>query len=111
MNKFERTASAHLTFQADAVLIRSPITYLSHSIRDKQLIAGVVMSDLFLERAGFKRLKKYFDEKYIPTMVASIIAKYHSNCESIYLNNKYGCGSGAPADKNTLNYLINNLAK
>jgi len=25
------------------------------------------MSDLFLERAGFKRLKKYFDEKYVPT--------------------------------------------
>ena len=67
MNKFLRVASAGIGLHAEAVIIRSPITYLSHSIGDRQLIAGIVMSDLFLERAGFKRLKKYFDEKYIPT--------------------------------------------
>ena len=49
------------------------------------------------------------DETYIPCMVASIIAKYEGNSETIYWKNKLDCGSGGPSDPLTLLYILNNL--
>jgi len=49
------------------------------------------------------------DSKFIATMAASIIAKYHSNAETAYLKDKYNCGSGTCSDPQTLKYILNNL--
>lgn len=54
-------------------------------------------------------IKCHADENYIPTMTASIIAKYVGNSENIYLNNKFGIGSGSPGDQRTLKYILENM--
>jgi ribonuclease HII len=49
------------------------------------------------------------DQRYIPVMVASIIAKYHANAETKRLKTQYDCGGGHPRDYKTLYYMINNM--
>jgi len=54
------------TFTVDAILVRSPITFLSDSIKHNNVILGVIMAGSFIERFGVKQLEEYFEKKQIP---------------------------------------------
>jgi len=47
------------------------------------------------------------DNKYVPVMCASIIAKDRSDIEMAILRKEFDCGSGEPADKKTREFIFN----
>lgn len=63
MKKASRDLGA--SFTVDAVLARSPLTFLKDTINGKHHILGVVMSTSFLERFGVERLVEYFKGKKV----------------------------------------------
>lgn len=84
---------------------------------DKIIIDSVVNNTKPLSSYsdGFEKYKKklinkcHADNKYIPVMVASIIAKYYAIKETEDLDKKYDVGSCLATDPKTLQYIINNL--
>ena len=54
------------SFSVDAILVRSPLKFLSDTINEKRFLEGVVVSVMYFERFGVDRLKEYFKSKGIP---------------------------------------------
>lgn len=55
-----------MSYSVDAILVRSPLKFLSDEIKDKRFLEGVVVSVMYFERFGIDRLKGYFKSKDIP---------------------------------------------
>jgi len=54
------------SYTIDAVLVRSPLKFLSDAIAQKRFLEGVIVSVMYFERFGLRRIKEYFESKSIP---------------------------------------------
>jgi len=63
---FVRSASSSLNSTADAIIVRSPLTFLGQAIRNENFLLGVIVSGMYLEGFGKDRIKEYFQDKGVP---------------------------------------------
>jgi hypothetical protein len=56
-----------LSFSVDAILVRSPITFLRNEIAQRRFLEGVVVSVMYFERFGIDKLEDYFKHKNVPS--------------------------------------------
>ena len=55
-----------LSYSVDAILVRTPLRFLSDAIAARRFLEGVVVSVIYFERFGIDRLKEYFNSKNVP---------------------------------------------
>jgi hypothetical protein len=62
----EGKESVHLGASVNMILVRGPLRFLNDTITQGRFLEGVVVSVMYFERYGIKKLEGYFKSKDIP---------------------------------------------
>lgn len=62
----ETKESVRLSAGVDAILVRGPLRFLNDAIAQGRFLEGVIVSVMYFERYGTKKLESYFKDKGIP---------------------------------------------
>jgi len=54
------------SYSIDAIFVRSPIKYLTDTIKEKRFLEGLIVSVMYFERFGIEKLQEYFKSKNVP---------------------------------------------